>query len=98
MLDLAWLFIGLIGLVATIAAVATDENEIAIVAGLLGMFAWLLWSFGAYAGIETASGTEYQMWPVALLGTAIALVPGFIALTGPIEILGNAYDTTRDDF
>lgn len=98
MLDVAWLFLGAIAAIASVAAVVTDDNTIAIVAGIIGMLAWLLWSFAAYGGVETADGTVFKMWPLALFGTALAFVPGLIALTGPIELFGDAREGDVDKF
>lgn len=98
MLDVAWLFLGGIAAVASVVAVVTDDNAIAVVAGVIGCLAWLLWSFAAYGGVETADGTTFQMWPLALFGTALALVPGVIALTGPVELFGDAGETGVEKF
>lgn len=98
MLEAAWLFIGAIALLASLIAVLTNDNAIAVVAGVVGFLAWLLWSFGAYGGVETGSGEVFQMWPVALFGTALSFVPGAIALTGPVEIIGSAGEKAAEDF
>lgn len=98
MLDVGWLFLGLVAVLASVAAVVTDDNAIAIVAGAIGMLAWLLWSFAAYGGIETAEGTVHQMWPLALFGTVLAFVPGLIALTGPVDLFGDARNAEVEEF
>lgn len=97
MYDLAWLFIGGLAILATFVSVSTSDNAIAMVVGAIGFFAWLLWSFGAFSGVETADGTAFTVWPLALFGVALAFLPGFISLTGPLELFADAGERGIDD-
>jgi hypothetical protein len=92
MLTDAWVFIGVVALVATSAAVITDDDGIAIVGGVVGFVSWGVWSFGALDLTKVAGGgTEtFTMTGVAYLGIMLALLPAYIALTGPVEIVSRA--------
>jgi len=99
MLLSAWLFIGFVALSSTGVALSTQttaatqmpaDDGIAIISGVLGFLSWAMWSFGAFnIEIATDSGStlSYTLPPVAILGIVLALLPGYIALTGPAEII-----------
>lgn len=99
MLESAWLFLGVLGVLATAVAVGTDDNAVAMVAGTLGFVVWGVWTFGTL-NVETVSSAGtigFEMPAVTLVGVALALVPGFIALTGPVEVIRRVDDTRTDD-
>lgn len=100
MLESAWLFVGLVALCVTAAAVLTSDNGVAMVAGALGFITWGVWFFGTL-NVEVSDGTggttAYQMPSVALIGLAIGLIAGYIALTGPVELVSRVDDTRTDD-
>ena len=98
MLDLAWLFVGAIATLVSLIAVSTGDKAIGIVTGSLGTIAWLLWSFGAFQGIETAQGTVFQMWPVAMFGLALSFIPAWVAIMGPLELINDAGERTIDEY
>lgn len=92
MLSTAWVFVGAVALVATLGAVLTADDGVAIVGGVVGFICWGVWSFGALdLTVVNSGGVEtFSMPEVAFLGIMFALLPGYIALTGPIEIIGRA--------
>lgn len=99
MLLTTWLVVGALGTLATLVAVVTTDDGVAVVGGVIGFIAWGLWTFGAL-NVEVVGGAvvyQYSMPPVALLGLAIALVPGYIALTGPVEMVGRVRDGRLED-
>lgn len=99
MLLATWLFIGVVALLATGVALATTDNAVAIISGLLGMFGWGMWSFGALNLQVVRDSTTYQFGEpmLTIFGVALALVPGFIALNGPIEIIERYRDPRAED-
>lgn len=100
MLQATWLFIGVIAALATGIAVLTSDNGVAIVAGALGFIAWGIWGFGAFdiTIVTDSGGTETFTYPaVAILGFVLGVIPGYIALTGPVDLVSRARDTTPED-
>lgn len=93
MLQNAWLFVGVLAILATGAAVLTDDDGIAIASGSLGFVAWAIWSYGALNVVVGETGETWTMPELTMLGVALALIPGYIALTGPVEIISRARDT-----
>jgi len=94
MILLAWLFIGIVALLVTAGAVVTSDNGVAIVAGALGFLSWGVFAFAAL-DVQTVSGgseLSYSFPAVTILAVAFALVPGYIALTGPVELVNRARD------
>jgi len=100
MLETTWLFVGVIAVLATIGAVLTNDDGVAIVAGILGFIAWGVWTFGSL-NVEVVTQTgdivAFSNLAATMLGIALALIPGFIALTGPVEIVSRVRDTQMDE-
>lgn len=95
----AWLFLGVIGILATGVSLFTDDDGVAIIAGTLGFITWGIWTFGTL-NVEKAVETtvyEYSMAPVAVLGVILALIPGYIALTGPVELVSRYRDGNPEE-
>lgn len=89
MLESAWIFIGVVAILATGAAVATTDDGVAIMAGVLGFITWGVWTYGSLDLRVVGDSVTYSfsMPSVTILGIALALIPGYIALTGPTEII-----------
>lgn len=99
MLLAAWLFVGAVAVLVTIGVVLADDDGVAIVGGALGTVLWGVWTFGAF-DIEVASNgvvLTFTSAPVAIVGVVCALVPAYIALTGPIELVGRAREGRVDE-
>ncbi len=94
MLLQAWLFIGAVAALTTGAALWTADDSIAILTGVLGFISWGLWAYGALnlQIVRDATTYTYTQPEVALLGVALAIVPGFIALNGPVEMMARYRD------
>lgn len=102
MLLAVWLFVGVVAILSTGVALATqtsvartmgDADSIAIVSGIIGFIAWGYWSFGAIElEVVTDSGSTvtFNLPEIALLGVALAILPGLIALTGPTDLIQRA--------
>lgn len=100
MLQSAWLFTGLVAILATGAAVGTNDDGMAIFAGTAGTITWGVWTYGTL-NVEAVDGAgstlTFTMPSLTLLGIALALIPAFVALTGPVELVGRATDAGTDD-
>ena len=85
----AWLFIGVVAALATGAALWSADNAVAIMTGVLGFIAWGMWAYGALnlEVVRDATVYSYSQPEVAFMGVALALVPGFIAINGPVEMI-----------
>lgn len=94
MLVSAWLFVGVLALAATGMALLTSDNGLAVMMGVLGFVTWGVWTFGALnlEVVRDATVYTYSLPSVAIVGVAVALVPGFIAITGPMEVIGRWRD------
>jgi len=93
MLESGWLFVGGVAVLATAAAVLTTDDGVAIVAGVAGALSWGIWSFGTLnvEVVDGAGGTITFTSPaLTLLGVAFALLPLFVALTGPVALVDRA--------
>jgi len=90
MLQSAWLFIGVAAIIWTGIAVYTSDDAAAILFGILGFVTWGAWTYGSLKITVVGDSVTYQftMPAVTFVGICFALVPAFIALTGPINIIG----------
>lgn len=108
MLMQGWLFIGVVAIAATGVAISTqteavrvypNDDGVAIISGIIGFLAWGFWTYGAL-DVEVVTGgqtSEFVMPELALFGVAMAIIPGFIALTGPVNIVRRARKPTSQD-
>jgi len=99
MLLSAWLFVGVLGILATAVAVTTqtqmaagmpNDDGIAIMSGVVGFLSWGVWTFGTLeieAPIQGSPDLVFSHPELTMLGIVWMLVPGYIALTGPVEII-----------
>jgi hypothetical protein len=104
MLESAFLFVGVIAfgwtLVTMYAAVMAHSGDstgdaVAMMAGIVGFVLWGVWTFSTLnVDVVTDSGTIVTVAnpELTLLGIVMALVPGYIALTGPIDLIYRAVD------
>ena len=99
MIVTAWIFVGVVAVLATGMALLTQDNGLAIMMGVLGFVSWGVWTFGSLNLQVVESTTIYQFSQpsVTMLGLALALVPGYIALTGPVEIVQRARRTRQEE-
>jgi len=108
MLETAWLFIGAIAFgwtVVTLAvAIYADVSQqtgdgIAMLGGIVGFTLWAVWTFGALDITVVGESVTYQFShpELAIVGVAMSLIPGYIALTGPIELVARARDPEMRD-
>lgn len=101
MLETGWLFVGRIAMLWTVLTVAgaayvrPDDHTgdaLATVAGVVGFVLWGVWTFGALdvEVVDNGGTVTFSQPELAIVGVTLALVPGYIALTGPINIIGRA--------
>jgi len=108
MLESQVLFIGRVAFLWTLVTVAgaayvdaqdTTGDSLATVGGVVGFVLWGVWTFGVL-NVEVVDGgstTVFTHPELAILGVAMALVPGYVALTGPIELIKRARDPEMTD-
>lgn len=109
MLESAWHFVGVVAILATGIAVSTktavagaypNDDGIAIFSGIVGFLSWGTWTYGTLAVdivTNTGSTVTQSMPALTYFGIAMALVPGYIALTGPAEIISRYRDPQTKD-
>lgn len=108
MLESAWLFVGRIAFLWTLVTLAgavyvdgADKtgDTLATVAGSVGVVLWGVWTY-ASLGITVVDGTttyRFEHPELVILGVVMALVPGYIALTGPIELFNRYRQAGPED-
>lgn len=89
MLESAWLFTGALATITTLGAVLTTDDGLAILTGTLGFILWGLWAYGTIDLVVVADTTTYtySMPELTIVGVAVSLLPAYIALTGPLELI-----------
>lgn len=99
MIESGWLFTGLLATLATAAAIITNDDGFAVMAGIVGFVTWGVWTFGSLNVEVFADSTTYTVSTpeLTILGIAWALVPGYIALTGPVNIIQRYRDAEMRD-
>lgn len=92
MLESAWLFTGVVAILSTGLALYTTDDGVAMMMGTLGFITWGVWAFGTLDVRVVGDSVTYSftMPALTLLGVVLALVPGFIALTGPLDLVTRA--------
>ena len=86
--------LGFLTAAATWIAMTTSSDQTAIIAGIIGTTAGGVAAIGAFnVEVVTDSGAmSVGAEPgVAMLLVGMVIVDAFVALTGPLEILGKAY-------
>jgi len=93
-----WLFVATVGLLATAGAVLTNDDGVAILAGIAGVGAWGLAAFGALDLVVVSNGTEVaaQYPPITVFCAGMSLIPLYVALTGPINIVRRTRNPDAD--
>jgi len=99
MLESGWLFTGALAVLATGAALLVSDDGLAIVTGTGGVVTWGVWTYGTINVEVVADSTTYTfaMPELTLLGIMMALLPAYIALTGPVELVARASSSTRPE-
>jgi len=104
MLESAWLFVGVVAILATGVALSTqtqtvaqgqNADGIAIITGIAGFLTWGVWTFGTLeieVLAQDGSTVVFTSPSLTFLGLMLMLVPGYIALTGPAEIIRRSVD------
>lgn len=99
MIQSAWLFVGTVAILSTAGALLTTDDGMAILLGVAGFGGWGVTSYGAFQ-VEVASNgsvLEFTMPAVAIMTAGLALIPLYIALTGPTAIVQRARNPSLDE-
>lgn len=99
MLQSAWLFVGVVGVLATAMSLLTRDDALAMICGVAGFIGWGFFAYGSLDVRVVGDSVTYSftMYPVTLLGIMLSLIPLYVALTGPIEMVQRARDGRMDD-
>lgn len=108
MLQLTFLFVGVTAVLATGVALSTqteaaalfpNDDGIAIMSGVVGFLAWGFFAFGALnvEVVSNGSVVSTSMPQVTYFSIAMAVIPGYVALTGPVQIVRRARNTSAKD-
>lgn len=99
MLLTAWLVVVAIAVLATLGAVTTTDDGVAIVAGITGFITFGIAAFGAFdlTVIDGGTTTQIQEPTIAILMLALSILPGLIALTGPVQIISRVRETRMEE-
>lgn len=107
-LESAWLFVGTVAFVWTLTTVAiavyadsADDtgDSLATLAGAIGTVSWGVWTFGTLDVRVVSEGVtmSFTMPAVTVLGIAFALIPFYIFLTGPIDMIRGVRSPSVDE-
>lgn len=100
MLESAWLMLGTMAFVWTVLIVFASAyfpeagNDIAMVGGTSGAILWGVWTFGTLQVevVEGATVYEFAMPSLTLVGLVMAIIPLYVAVTGPVELMARYRD------
>ncbi len=104
----AWLFIGAIAFVWTLVTlvaaayadpVSSQGDGLTIIGGTIGFVLWAVWTYGTLDLEVVSNGTEltFVSPELTILGVAMSMIPGYLALTGPIDLINRAREPTTDE-
>jgi len=93
------LFIGAVGVLLTFATVLTPDDGWAIVLGATGFVTWGLFAYSGLDIVVVTDATTYTFAEpvVVIFGLLMALIPGYVALTGPADIITSYARVDADD-
>lgn len=99
MLESAWLLIAAAGIAVTALALLSDDEAVAMVLGAVGVIAWLMVAYGALDVRVVGDSVTYtfQMPAVTIFAVAMALIPAFVLIAGPPNLLGSRYPNPRSE-
>lgn len=92
MLELTWVFLGLVAGAATYVTLSTADDQRAIICGLIGAITWLLFAYAALSveHVSTDGTVSIHRYPAMVAWGLMMAAPNFyVALTGPLEIIKN---------
>lgn len=93
------LFVGFVAILATAAALMTFDDGVAIMMGVTGFISWAIVSFGALnlQIVRDATVYQFEAYILTLFTAMLSLIPLYIALTGPMELIGSRVRGPRQD-
>lgn len=108
MLESAWLFTGGVAVLMTVLTLLAMSifsptqqhgDAVTIVLGVAGFIAWGVWTYGTLDVRVVADATvfQFQMPVLTFFGIMMAIIPGYAAFTGPINVIGRYRDAGPRD-
>jgi hypothetical protein len=99
MLESGWLFLGCVATLVTAGTVLTTDDGWAIVLGVVGFVSWGMFAYASLDVVAVGDAVTYNFTlPVmTLFGVMMSLLPGYIALTGPVDLITGYRSATADD-
>jgi len=93
------LFVGTVAILSTAAALITFDDGVAIMMGVTGFVSWGVVSFGALdlRVVRDATVYQFEAYILTLFTAMLALIPLYIALTGPMELIGSRVRAPSQD-
>jgi len=90
MLESGWLFVG------GVAVLFVQDDGLAIIGGTAGTITWGVWTYGTL-NVRVVGDAVTYTFTMPALRIALALVPAYIALTGPVELVQRANGGTSTE-
>lgn len=99
MLESAWLFVGVVAVLSTAGALLTSDDGMAILLGVTGFGTWGMAAYGALDVTVVSNGSRVAetMPEVTILCAGLSLIPLYIALTGPVDIVRRAQNPRAEE-
>lgn len=99
MLESAWLFMGLVALSVTGLALLTSDDALAVVLGAVGLVSWGLVAYGSLNVVVVGDSVtfSFSMPAVTIFAVLCSLVPGFVLVAGPPNLLGSRVRQPQHD-
>lgn len=91
MLESAWLLMAIVALTVSGLALLTDDDALAVVLGAVGVVAWGMVAYGSLDVRVVGDSVTYtfSMPAVTIFAVICSLVPGFVLVAGPPNLLGS---------
>lgn len=95
----AWLFIGTVATLVTAGTILVPDDGWAIVLGVAGFVSWAIVAYGAFDVTVVGDSVTYSfaMPIVTLFALIMSIIPGYIALTGPVDLITSWRTTDADE-
>lgn len=99
MLESTFLLVGLTAILATGVALFTFDDVLAMIAGIAGFISWGLIAYGSLDVRVVGDSTTYSFTQpsITIWAAMLSLIPLYIALTGPLEVVNRFRRANQDN-